>query len=918
MNKKIKSLLALLMGVVMSTSIVACGDNNKPDNSGSNSNTESNTDGDVTTTFVENADYTTMDDYKAYLAADLDVVKNAIGASVSAEVAAAVDAALADGKAAIDAATDIPTAKAAYKAAAEAMQNAVPAANGTFNFSGLSAAEKTKILGQLEAYGIRNGMLGVTLFENGGYVLINDRIQLATENYISGYGFGILSEGSITADLEAENNVDWKRYYHAVEAADPGTANYLNSQGSDVGDFYSYIGASYYTTFMNSTKDGYEWVPELAVADPEPVNGLDENGQAATWRFEIRSGLKYSTNSAMTDRAAFNNREVVAEDFITPFKLLLNQANSYYRGSELANQSGAASIVGAKEYYEATKNAEKGILSDDVVDFSGVGVKVYEEEGKTYFEYTLGAPTTAYYARYYISSSLYMPIPEEFIELVGVDNYLNFNSDKTTSPVDNSLSLGAYVLERWDSGQQVVYKKNPNYVYADTKYSIPGVHLNILPAAADDKEAVIKEFLAGKVDSCGIPDTYLAEYSNDPRAKTTTGDSCFKLNMNALDQETWISLFGENGSYSQTSADKYWTVEPALSNAHFRLGLSYALNRKAFAELKGSVGTANYFSSDYMSDPENGISYNATQEHKDAVSYLTDDTDGYGFNLELSRDYFRMALDELEADGLIVPGTTENPTVIDIEVVWMYPTNQEGYHNHVAKYWMDAFNDESVTGGKYKLQFTFDVGEDYMYCYNKMLAGQYDIGFGSISGNPLDPLNFLGVNSTNAAISGDFTLNWAVNTNTLTEALVYNGQRWSYDALYQSSQQLTIVENGCEASAYELASVTPETKDDGSMVVTIVLENSSAVDALALDKLVIFGGGYSVAYNEWALDASMYTVNYDAEADTLTIVATLPASELAKVPVDANQGLDVYFTYTIGEAAASAYVTAYVTFSVAE
>ena len=104
MNKKIKSLLALLMGVVMSTSIVACGDNG--DNSGSgNSNTGTNTGsntGDVTqTTFVEEANYTSMDDYKAYLAYDLDVVKAAIGDSVDAEVAAAVDKALADGKAAI-------------------------------------------------------------------------------------------------------------------------------------------------------------------------------------------------------------------------------------------------------------------------------------------------------------------------------------------------------------------------------------------------------------------------------------------------------------------------------------------------------------------------------------------------------------------------------------------------------------------------------------------------------------------------------------------------------------------------------------------------------------------------------------------------------------------------------------------------
>lgn len=910
MNKKLRAALALFMCAAMSSSLVGCfnkGGDDSSSSSGGGAGPE--------LTFAQKADFIDMEDYKVYLSFDLDAIKDAIGTSVSTEVAAAVNAALAEGKAAITAATDVPTAKAAYEAAAAKMQNAVPAANGTFNFSGLSAAEKTKILGQLEAYGIRNGMLGMTLFENGGYVLVNERIQLATENYISGYGFGILPEGAITADLAAETNAAWKRYYHSTSVKDPGTVNYLDSQGSDVGDFYGYIGASYYTTFMNSTKDGYEWVPELAVADPVPVDGLDANGQATKWRFEIRSGLKYDTNSAMADRAAFKGRDVVKEDFITPFKLLLNQANDLYRGNELANQSGAAAIKGAKEYYEATKNATKGI--DETVDFSGVGVKVYVDpvDGKTYFEYELGAPVTTYYSRYYISSSLYMPVPADFINLVGVDNYLNFNEDKTTTPVDNSLSLGAYTLERWDSGAQVVYKKNLNYVHAATKYSIPGVHINILTAAAEDKEATIKEFLAGKVDSCGIPDTYLEEYANDPRAKTTTGNSCFKLNMNALDQETWISLFGENGTYSQTAEEDYWEVEPALSNAHFRMGLSYALDRKSFAQLKGYVGTANYFSSNYMADPENGIAYNATQEHKDAVGYLTEGTDGFGFNLELARDYFRMALDELEADGLIEPGTTEAPTVIDIEVVWMYPSDQEDFHNHVIKYWMDAFNDASVTGGKYKLQFTFDVGSDYMHAYDKMLYGQYDIGFGSISGNPLDPLNFMGVNSTNAAISGDFTLNWGVNTNTLTEALVYNGYRWSYDALYQSSQQLTIVNDGCEVPAYELTKVEAVANADESLTVTIVLKNNPAVTELSLDALVVFGGDTAATYNEWELDDSMYTVTYDADADTLTMVVTLPKTELAKVPVADNQGIDVYFNVTIGEASSAALVSAYVALS---
>ena len=903
---KKKSFLSLMMALlaVLTLFVTAC--TPKKDSS-----TASDTSGGETgETYVEKADYIDLADYKSYLVYDLRTLLNAIG-SIDTVVDEAVLAAKTTGEANIRAAKNITEAKAAYTAAASAMEAALPLADGLYNFTGLSAEERTEILGTLEAYSIRNGMLGVSMYENGGYVLYNDRITLGAENYITGYGFGTLAEGNITADLEAESNAAWKRYYHTYESSNPNTINYLNDQGSQVGDLYGYIGGSYYTNFMNATKDGYDWVPELAASNPEPVGALDENGQAKTWRFEIRKGLKYTTNSTEASRAAYNNREVAMEDFLTPFKVMLNQANGLFRGGEQANQTGAAAIEGAKAYYDATKNSQKGIAAD--VDFGMVGIKLVTEGDKTYFQYTLGAPVTMFYARYYISSSLYMPVPESFINLVGVDNYLGYNADKTLTPVDNSLSLGAYALEAWDA-QQIVFKKNPNYVYADTKYAVQGVHVAVLTAMATDKEAAIREFLAGKLDSCGIPDTYLAQYSSDPRAKTTTGDSVLKLNMNALDQETWIKLFGENGSYSQTTKDKYWQVEPALSNAHFRSGLSYAFDRLKFATAKGTVPSVNYFSSDYMSDPENGISYNATSAHKKAVEQLLEGTDGYGYDLELARDYFRMALDELESDGLITPGTKANPTVISLEIAWFTPQMEESYHKYAKQYWEDAFNDESVTGGLYKLECKFWCGETYLDCYNKILSGQFDIGFGSITGNPLDPLSFFNVNSTDPAISNDFTLNWANITSEVNEALIYGGERWSFDALYKATQEATIVGNGKLEPAYGLKDVQSERKTDGSFEVTIAIGNHVQVEKLDVDSLVIFGGGVEAAYKEWELESSTYTVAYDADTDTLTITVTVPASEIAKVPVDDNQGIDVYFEYYIKGVAYSTLLTAPIDF----
>lgn len=886
-KKHYGKIAAVLMALAMSTSVgllAGCDDDEPVDT--------------VTeTTYLED-----LDDYRAYVKSDLAKVLSRIGTVDGGSVDAAVKSAYDAGVSSIDSASSVAEVEEAYKAANTAMAECIPLANGVYDYTGLSTAEKTEILGKLESYALDAGLTGTTLYENGGYVMYSDRLTLGTETYISNYGFGNLTEGSITAAMDTESNAAWKMYYHTYASSDPGTANYLNSQDQDVSTVLSYMSGSFYTTFMNSTKDGYDWVPELALSNPEALNE-DGSGSATKWRIELRKDASYSTLGKYASE--YNGRAIELEDYLTPFKLLLNQANGYYRGGELAAATGASTFVGAADYYAKTSGSRKGILTDDEINFSDtVGISVYEENGKWYFEYELGQAVSPYYARYYIASYLYSPVPAEFVEMVGTDNYLGFASDESSSPVDNSLSTGPYVLEQWNADQQIVYKKNTNYVYASTKYSIEGVHMNILTAAQTDTEAGIKEFLAGKIDGCSIPDTYLEEYKNDPRTRTTLGDSCFKLNMNALTQEDWNYYFGVNGIITQTPEDQYWDCEPAMSNAHFRSALSYAINRSSFAASKGVVGSVNYFSSNYMSDPENGISYNVTEAHKNAIAPYLEDTDEYGYSLELAREYFRMALDEMEAEGVYTPGTVDNPTVITLDVFWMTASNEEGYHKYVKQYWEDAFNDESVSGGLYKLEVNFNVGDVWSDVYYKhLMVGQYDIGFGSISGNALDPLNFMSVLSSDATISGSFTLNWALNTNDPTAAtLVYNGMRWSYDALYLATQQSTIVEDGVYQAAVEVGDYTLDVGTD-SATVTMTIKHASLVE---VDEETGFGFvvcGYDADGNYNEVDVTEYaTYTYDAATCTYTITFNLPADTYNWLNAAGDQMIDVYYGYSIPSA----------------
>lgn len=845
-----KKVISLLLASAMVLSMAACGDNNdNGESSGSNSDSsqssESSASSETQATPAPDVNanwdgaYIDAEDYKAYISHDLELLVSDIQDQLTADQKTKVEEAEAAGLAAIANAGTVADVRKAYSDAYDAILACVPVAEGLFSFVGESNDEKTNMLGILESYAVRNGITGMSLFEDGDYRMYNPRVTLGTENYIVGYGFGIMEEGAITADLDYESNADWKRYYHALSASDPGTLNVINDQGLETSDFYTYIRSNFYTTFMNDTKDGYDWVPELAMEKPVAVNDDDGDGACTKWRFQVRTGaegLKYSTGSKIASRAAFNNRDVALEDYETGFKLLLTQSNQMFRGAENANNTSGGGIVGLKAYYDGTADGFNQALWDQT------GIKTYVEDGKSYFEVEFLQEYTQFYAMYYINliGESAIVVPQEFLDLVTVQNFLGFNIDATETPVDNSLPLGPYYVEAYNQDQEVVYKKNPNYVYADTKYNIEGVHMKIFPSASEDPTASINEFLAGHTDAAVIPQTMLDEYRNDPRTRTTTGVSVFKLNMNALNAEDWEYMFGENGVVTQTAKADYWEVEPALGNSHFRQAMQYSIDRLTFANARGSIPSVDFLSSNYMSDPENGVSYATTDAHKKAVAPLVEETDGYGYSLELAREYFRVALTELESEGIYKPGTAEAPTVIQLEVAWQRPTNEEQYHNEIKTFLEAAFNDPSVSEGKYKLSVDFWVGNEWSdVYYNKMMVGQYDMGFGSVSGGTLTPLKHMNILSSDQVISGSFTLNWGTDTNNPDAyPIVYRGERYSYDAFYNAANSQAIVSAG-KNEAVVTCKYEPMVKNEdgsyaGALEITAALPASTTVTPVSV------------------------------------------------------------------------------------
>ncbi len=685
----------------------------------------------------------------------------------------------------------------------------------------------------------------------------------------------------------------YKEYYLTFQAEDGGTANYWDDKGSVAGDLMGYYAGGFWGTAMNAEKDGYDWICELAKEKPVAQNP-DENGLATINKFEVKVGsdLVYNTLSTKPEFAAFAGREVALEDYLTPWKELHNKSNNIARGAE--NLTGAGSIKGMNEYYNGTTNGFDQELWD------AVGITATEEDGKAYLTFEFNNPTNSFYAMYYLASSLYCPIPAEYLELIGgLKNYATFANDGALTPVDTTLSTSYYMIEAWQYGKEIVFKKNP--LYADGgRYQIPGVYIAVLPAAATDNEAALKEFLIGNLDAVSIPSTQLDQYKNDPRATTTLDASTFKLNMNTCNAEEWEALFGENGTITQTPKENYWNLKPAMSNDNFLKGLNYSINRKEFAEIQGNTPSNNYFGSSYLSDPENGVSYNSTQAHADAVASQLENTDGYGYSLPLAQQYFKAAADEMIANGDYAAGDT-----ITIEIAWMYASDEEDMHVYIEKYMEDAFNS---CGSDLTLDVVFWVGGAWSdVYYNKMMLGQFDIGFGSISGNSLNPLNFLEVlRSDNTS---GFTLNWGVDTSIPSEDLNYDGRKWSFNSLWQAADQGALVDSeGNLIKSYDanLKSVTDN--EDGSKTVELhVGELNIAAATSKLTKIVLFGNREDQG-GEYAEEAMEFT--FADGVATFTVSAELAAIYNPE-NCPTNLGYDVYFDVTANEKTSEAYKTVY-------
>lgn len=724
------------------------------------------------------------------------------------------------------------------------VEESVPS-TGAISYVDKSYEEKAEILGALEKYAVDNYLTGITMFSDGSKACYNTRYVPSCPSYISGYGWGTWREGTLTDNIQKPLDDGYsKDFYQVATTSLPAHANAMNASGSDVSDIAGNFNTSYFSTRMNEKSSGYEWYPQTATDnDPIPVaaDGSLITGAGAkkgtynTWRIHVKTGdnFVYRTNSQLADIKKYDGQAVKLEDYLTPLKFMLTSFNGQYRGAELTKGVSGFDKASATYYSKTSRRSDKlssdAIWDDELWHSTGMDdvIKTGTDDSGEYIQFRLLYPCTRFYAKYYLSSSLYSPLPADFIKYWG-GRGLGKSPDVTASgtrgsytPVDTMLYTGPYYITEWGT-KRITFTKNDQFFYKEDNfngnirkvYQIPGFQYT----KVEDRETLKNYFLDGSIDSYGpdkndLTGTFSADSGNGNngmswRKYNTKGSANFKLNINATTEDQWKQYFGPTGSVYQhdsayvnnKSAHSFLKSRKYMSNIHFLNFLSHSMDRKTLCESRGAEPTQSYLSDNYLIDPEQGISYNDSDAHKAVLADRYPET--YGFNVDAAKRELKQAMEDViepmaqnkeltsEKSGAGA-GTSANKYKVTITMNWMNTGDKKEYADvftEIEKIFSEVIKQDFNDGYKLDLQIV-DGSADYQHVYDLMKHGEFDLGFGAISGGDLDPINFMEVLKSDN--SSSFTLNWGPDTSKVGSeertTITYDKKRWSYDALWNAA-----------------------------------------------------------------------------------------------------------------------------------
>ena len=326
-----------------------------------------------------------------------------------------------------------------------------------------------------------------------------------------------------------------------------------------------------------------------------------------------------------------------------------------------------------------------------------------------------------------------------------------------TNSVENYMSYGPYRLTGFEPASITIEKNDKWYGYTDgehvNQFQMDRVYTRIIK----DHQTAVNEFMAGNLDDIDLNKTDMATYGKSGRRTTTYESYTQKLSFNTKRSKL---LERQRGTTK--------TNKTILANKDFRIGLSLAIDRNAFAAnaTAGSKGFTGLLNDLYIANVATGEMYRNTDEGKKVYGMVYNTLGGStigeekalaesacGYNKELAIEYVKKAIkDELNAstDGHLAAGDK-----IDIEFRVYDDTseNTKIMFNFINSAWNDVINeavkelrenDGLLTGANEAITLNLHTQKDEDY-YNSAKQGNYDMIFSIWGGAAINPYGLMQV-----------------------------------------------------------------------------------------------------------------------------------------------------------------------------
>jgi len=642
----------------------------------------------------------------------------------------------------------------------------------------LEAEDQAVLFAAAERYLLENVYAGVPLYTTASRVIYASRVQLFSEEYNSVLGFG----NSFSRLLEDDSHVlmDENTYGKAGEYTwrttyntDPISLNPWTIEDIETDKFIEMYSGSLYDFNFDATKTGYELLPSLAASDPIPVNPVIMDGKlySKIWRIELVDGLQWKFHpSTDISRLPAGYSNLDASDYLWTWQYALE--HDWFRartgGSDFVSQG----ILNASEFINgtATWNQVGLRLADDTTNT----IELEYKDLKNMFE-----------IKYNYASPFLAPVNQELFEELG---------ETYGMTPEKIASSGTYYFDSWIHEHVLTFKKNN--LHPDTaKYNYTGYQYRFI----DGSDAIFAEFEAGRLDNSIVPNTRILEYISDPRIKAIPNSSVVRLNLNMLGTiENRDALIAAHPEYN---LDESWVPEPILSYLPFRQALYYGFDRYyAAVELaKLYLPVHTIFTSSYFLDNESGLSLRGST----AGQAVVDDfgRDSHAYLPEYAIDLFKQAVNEAIADGYYASGTSENYTIISLELYSAYSSNTsvpsliENLKQQYENLLVDAANFVKVEIHIHYVSYP-DIYDHYITNANM------DLGIGYLSSSYLCECNYLRMYSDDNPYG--FLMNWGIDTSSANIPVAYHNlqgkmvyEMWSYNAIALALDGLVQVKDGC-------------------------------------------------------------------------------------------------------------------------